>query len=84
MIRCKCGIDTARQTIKITIQKGIRTVANPSIPCWLRTNDSQLKYSILRAGIFSDTLKAKTESYRGNKYDQIYQTSFKWARCHGM
>ena len=82
--RWRCGIDTARQTIKVTTQRGIRTVANPSISRRFRTNDRQLRYNRLRADVFTDTLKAKTKSYRGNHYAQAYGTSFKWARCHAM
>ena len=82
--RWKCSIENAKQTLKVTTQRGVRTVANPAISRRFRTNDRQLRYRRLRADIFTDTLKAKTVSFRKNKYAQAYGTSFKWARCYGM
>ena len=82
--RWRCSVETAKQTIKATTQRGIRTVANPSIARRFRTNDRQLRYNRLSADVFTDTLKAKTTSQRGNRYAQAYGTSFKWARVHAI
>ena len=84
MKRWRCSIDIAKRTIKSTTQRGIRSVANPSIARRFRTNDRQLRYRRLNATVFTDTLKAKTVSFRGNKYAQVYGTRFKWARCHAL
>ena len=82
--RWKCSIETAQQTIRATTQKGIRTVAHPSIARRFRTNDRQLRYNRLSADVFTDTMKAKTVSFRGNRYAQVFTSNFKWARSYGM
>ena len=84
MKRWRRGFETAKQTIKATTQRGIRNVANPSLSRRFRTNDRQMRYNKLNANIFTDTLYAKTKSFRGNKYAQAYGTDFKWARVHAM
>ena len=82
--RWKCGLENAKQTLKVTTQRGVRTIANPALSRRFRTNDRQLRYRRVRADVFTDTLTAKTISFRKNKYAQAYGTSFKWARCYGM
>ena len=82
MKRWGIGLETAKQTLNVTTQRGIRTVANPAISRRFRTNDRQLRYRRLNADLFTDTLKAKTKSFRGNEYAQAYGTPFKWARFH--
>jgi hypothetical protein len=40
------GLDTAKQTMKATTQRGVRSVLNPTLSQQFRTNDdSQLMYS---------------------------------------
>jgi hypothetical protein len=53
-------LDSAKQTLKVTTQRGIRTIANPSLSRRFRTNDRQLRYRRLRCNMYTDTLDAKT------------------------
>jgi hypothetical protein len=76
---------SAEQTLKVTTQQGVRTVANPSLSRRFRTNDRQLRYRRLRCDMYTDGLDAKTvPSLRGNKHAQIYATRFGWFRAHPM
>jgi hypothetical protein len=74
------GIESARRTVKVTTQRGVRTVLHPSLSRRFRTNDRQLRYRRLRSDIFGDTLEANVKSNRGNKYAQVFGTSFGWSR----
>ena len=38
------GLQAAKQTVKVTTQRGIRSIANPSLSRRFRTNDRQLRY----------------------------------------
>ena len=78
------GLETAARTLKVTIQRGIRTVLNPSLSTRFRTNDRQLRYRRLRADVYGDTLIAKTKSLRQNKYAEVFATSFGWTRAYPM
>ncbi len=76
------SLDSAKQTLKVTTQRGVRTTANPSLSRRFRTNDRQLRYRRLRCDMYTDTLDAKTVmSKRGNKYAQIFATRFGWYRA---
>jgi len=76
------SLDAAKQTLKVTTQRGVRTTANPSLSRRFRTNDRQLRYRRLRCDMYTDTLDAKTvSSKRGNKYAQIFATRFGWYRA---
>jgi hypothetical protein len=76
------SLDAAKQTLEVTTQRGVRTVANPSLSRRFRTNDRQLRYRRLRCDMYTDTLDAKTVvSKRGNKYAQIFATRFGWYRA---
>jgi hypothetical protein len=69
------SLDSAKQTLNVTTQRGVRTTANPSLSRRFRTNDRQLRYRRLRCDMYTDTLDAKTvTSKRGNKYAQIFAT----------
>jgi hypothetical protein len=76
------SLDSAKQTLKVTTQRGVRTTANPSLSRRFRTNDRQLRYRRLRCNMYTDTLDAKlVTSKRGNKYAQIFATRFGWYRA---
>ena len=74
------GIETARRTIESTTQRGVRTVAHPSLSRRFRTNDRQLRYRRLSTEIYADTLVSKFKSRRGNSYAQVFATKFGWCR----
>ena len=44
-----------------------------------RTNDWALRYRRLRHPVFGDTLIAGTTSRIGNKYAEVFGTSFDWS-----
>jgi len=76
--------ERAKQTILRTTQRGVRTCLNPTLARRFPTNDRMLRYKRLPHPVFTDTLIAGTTSKRGNKYAQVYATSFGWARAHPM
>lgn len=80
------GIDvaTARRTIDVTTQRGIRTVLHPTLSRRFRTNDRQLRYRRLAIDCFTDTLISNTASRRNNKYAQIFATADGWCRAYPM
>lgn len=80
------GIDlsTAKRTIEVTTQRGVRTVLHPTLSRRFRTNDRQLRYRRLAIDCFTDTLIANTVSRRNNKYAQIFATPDGWCRAYPM
>ncbi len=82
----KWGIspEKAKNTIQRTTQRGIRTVLHPSLSRRFRTNDQALRYRRLPHPVFGDTLIAGTTSLQGNKYAQVFATSFGWSRAFPM
>ena len=78
------GLETAKQTLKVTTQRGVRTVLHPSLSRRYRTNDRQLRYRRLGVELFSDTMEANTRSRRGNKYAQIFCARNGWIRAFPM
>jgi hypothetical protein len=79
------SLDSAKQTLKVTAQCGVRTTANPSLSRRFRTNDRQLRHRRLRCDMCADTLDAKTvKSHRGNICAQIFATRFGWHRAFPM
>ena len=82
--RWDIGLEAAKRTVKSTTQRGVRTVLHPSLSRRFRTNDRQLRYRRLRSDIFGDTLIANSKSRRGNKYAQVFGTSYGWSRVFPM
>ena len=78
------GLQAAKNTLKKTTQRAIRTVLHPSLSRRFRTNDRQLRYRRLPLDMFTDTLKTKVPSRRGNKYCQVFGCSNGWKRCFPM
>ncbi|KAI2502750.1 Reverse transcriptase (RNA-dependent DNA polymerase) [Fragilaria crotonensis] len=80
------GIDlaTAKRTIDVTTQRGVRTVLHPTLSRRFRTNDRQLRYRRLAIDCFTDTLISNIPSRRNNKYAQIFSTSDGWCRAYPM
>ncbi|KAI2500399.1 Reverse transcriptase (RNA-dependent DNA polymerase) [Fragilaria crotonensis] len=78
------GIDraTARRTVNVTTQRGIRTVLHPTLSRRFRTNDRQLRYRRLAIDCFTDTLISNTPSRRNNRYAQIFATADGWCRAY--
>ena len=78
------GIEAARRTLNVTTQRGVRTVAHPSLSRRFRTNDRQLRYRRLATDIYADTLVSKHKSKCGNLYAQVFATKFGWCRVFLM
>ena len=78
------GLEAAKKTIKVTTQRGVRTMVHPSLSRRFRTNDRQLRYRRLGIECFTDTLIAKTESRQKNKYAQVFCTVEGWTRAFPM
>jgi hypothetical protein len=80
------GIDrqTAKRTVDVTTQRGVRTVLHPTLSRRFRTNDRQLRYRRLPIDCFTDTLISNLASRRNNKYAQIFATADGWCRAYPM
>ena len=81
------GIDlqTAKCTVNVTTQRGLRTVLHPTLSRRFRTNDRQLRYRCLPIDCFTDTLISNTASRRNNRYAQVFATSEDgWCRAYPM
>ncbi len=78
------GIDrqTARRTVDLTTQRGVRTVLYPTLSCRFRTNDRQLRYRRHANDCFTDTLISNTTSILNTKYAQIFATTDGWCRAY--
>jgi hypothetical protein len=76
--------ESAKKTVQLTMQWGVRTCLNPMLARQFLTNDRMLCYKPLPHTTCTDTLFAGTPSHSGNKYAQAYSTSFGWARAHPM
>ena len=74
----------AKNTVQRTTQRGVRQVLNPTLTRRYLTNDRLLRYPRLPHTVFTDTMIAGTVSQRGNKYAQVYATSYGWGRSFPM
>ena len=75
-------IDRAKRTVKKTSQSGIQKVLQPGSSIRRPTNNRILQYPRLPYDVFIDTLIAGTFSKCGNKYSQVFGTSFGWTRSY--
>ena len=78
------GLKAAKNTIKNTTQRMVRTVLHPSLSRRFRTNDRQLRYRRLPLNLFTDTLLTKVKSRRGNLYCQVFGATNGWKRAFPM
>ena len=80
------GIDlqTAKQTVNVTTQRGVRTVLHPTLSRRFRANNRQLRYRRLPNDCFTDTLISNSKSCRNNLYAQVFVTSDGWCRAYPM
>ena len=74
----------AMKNLKLTTLRGVRSTLHPSLSRRYPTNDQMFRYRRLPHPVFTDTLKSRTKSKRGNVYGQAYCTQFGWSRCHPM
>ena len=78
------GLDAATKTLKVTTQRGIRSVLNPTLSRRFRTNDRQLRCRRLPVDMHADTMFSDVKSTRQNKCAQVFTTPDGWARAHPM
>ena len=80
------GLDSAKQTIKVTTQKGVRHTLGP-VERRFRTRQAQLRYKQLagRHGRFyTDTFFANTPSIGGRKMAQLYTNDIGFMKIYPM
>ena len=65
------GLETAKKTLQVTTQKGIRRVLHPTERRY-RTRQAHMRYPTLNTRFYSDTMFATTKSVRGYKCAQIF------------
>ena len=82
--RWNIGLETAKQTLLKTTQRGLRTSPNPSLSQWYSTNDRMFRYRRLHIVLFTGTLEVGIISYRGNRYAQIYAHRNTWCKAFPM
>ena len=78
--RWNIPIDRSNNNVRVTTQRGVRHVANPSIMRIFPNNDPMLRYNRLPHSIFTDTLLAGTASQRSQNFAQVFATSYGWSR----
>jgi len=75
-----CGLSTARETIRVTTQSGVRNAVRPLTRRY-RTDLLSLNYRRLKTEMHTDTMHFKVKSLSQNKCTQIYSTK-SWARAY--
>jgi hypothetical protein len=78
----RVGVNKARQTLKATTQRGIRTAAHP-LTRRCRADHFSLRCGRLNAQFYSDTVFATTKSLKGDKSAQVF-TAKDFIRVHPM
>lgn len=69
--RWHIGLETADRTLKVTTQKGVRTVIHP-LERRYKTAQRHLKFPSIKAKSFSDTMFSKVPSIHGDKAAQVF------------
>ena len=77
------GVDTARKTIRVTTQAGVRNVIRP-VERRYRTRQAQLKFPSSSRPIFSDTMFPKVKSLRGHTCAQVFTDTLGWDHFYPM
>lgn len=77
-------LEAAKRTIEKTMQRGIRSVADPSISRRFRTNDGSLRYRRLKTNIFTNTMFSLVISSRESNCVQIYCNDLQWTAIYPM
>ena len=76
------GLDTAKKTLQVTTQAGIRQAVHP-LHRRHRVDHLALNRRRLHGRWFTDTLKSKVTSLNGNKYAEVY-TNGKFTKVYPM
>ena len=78
------GLGTAKKTLGVTTQHGIRTLVHPTLSRRFRTNDRQLRYRRMPIDLYTDTMKATVKSQQGNKVAQVFCSRNGWTRAYPL
>ena len=65
------GLDTAKRTVKVTTQKGVKQALH-LISRRYRTKQTQMRYNSLNSRFYSDAMIADCKSLNQNKYAQFF------------
>ncbi len=77
------GLNTAKQTIKVTTQLGVRSAVHP-LSRRYRTDFWSNRHRRLNTTVFTDTFFSKTKSVRQNTCAQLYTTGENFYYVHPM
>lgn len=77
------GLDTAKRTLKVTTQAGIRNVLSPG-ERKVRHRLNHLRFPTLKAKFYSDTMKSNSKSMRGFTQAQVYTNGCGFDRFYPM
>ena len=77
------GLESAKQTLKVTTQKGLRSAVHP-IHRRYKTKQQQLRYNQLACKFYSDTMFCSTKSTRGNVCGQVFCNDTDFTRFYPM
>ena len=78
------GLGTAKKTLRVTTQRGIRTLVHPTLSRRFRTNDRQLRYRRMPIDLYTDTMMATVKSQQGNKVAQVFCSRNGWTRAYPL
>ena len=78
------GTEIAKKTLKVTSQRGIRTILHPTLDRQFKTNDRMLQYCRLNTDMYTDNMFASTKLLRGNNFGQIYINDIDFTRFYPM
>ena len=76
------GLEAAKRTLRVTTQRGIKTVADPSMSRRWGTNDRSMRHNRLKSDLFTDCMFANTTSTRGDTGGQVHANSMDWIKIH--
>jgi hypothetical protein len=75
------GLEAAKRTRLVTIQRGIRRIIHPSLTKRYKKNDRQLRYRRLPVTMYTATMFSTILSRQNNKAAQIFCTDFGFVRA---
>jgi hypothetical protein len=79
------GLDTAKWTLKATMQRGVRSVLNPTCSLLIfQTNDWQLQYRWLAVDVFTDMMFVKVKSRCQNTCAQVFTMANGFTQAYPM
>jgi hypothetical protein len=80
--KLRCGLDTAKQTLKVTTQRGVRQALHP-LHRRYRVDHLNLNRKRINDTFYTDTMFSKTKSLNGNRCAQVY-TNGRFTKVYPM